>query len=179
MTTILLSTLPCASGGGQPCSKVSCLFASNGTAASSKKCEKDSTGWCKFKKMSDFLFDPWCMYFCEVYGEYPDKFPLSIADSLSMIYDTVAKDLDVKQPDSVGSCPGNGAKKGVHYSTNNHYQPPKTSWIWDAPPYDAEKEKKWVEVIHQKDPFGDEKQGCWMLKGKRVAALNLRCASLT
>ena len=147
-----------------PCTET-CLFASNGTAEHSHKCEKDDTGWCHFKKASDFD-RPWCMYFCEVYGEVPDKFPLSISDSLSMIYDTVADQYDVTRPDKVGTCPRKGAKRGEHYKTNNHYQPEDTSWIWKPPPYDAEKEKKWVEVIHQKDPFGDEKHGCWMLKAR-------------
>ena len=164
---LLLAAVLCASHGPQPCKgTLGCGFATNGTAGGSNECKKDSTGWCEFKKLVDFVLDPWCLYFCEVYGEFPvDEFPLSISDSLSMIYDTVAKGL-VKQPDNVGKCPGPGAKKGEHYSTNNHYQPPHTSWIWDAPPYSAEKEKKWVEVIHQKDPFGDEKHGCWMLKAK-------------
>jgi hypothetical protein len=162
----LLLPVTCAIYGSLPCKSVGCLLASNGTAGHSQKCDKDGTGWCRFKTMGDFMMDPWCMYFCNVYGEAPDKFPLSISDSFSMVYDKVADALDVKRPDMAGDCPRKDAKKGEHYGTNNKYQLPHTSWIWDPPPYGSEEKKKWVEVLHQTDPFGDEKHGCWMLRAK-------------
>ena len=159
----ILLPMACAVYGSLTCR--GCAF-SNGTARNSQGCEKDDSGWCSFKSLGDFMLNPWCDYFCNVYGEAPDRFPVSISDSFAMIYDKVADELDVKQRDKVGTCPKKGAKKGEHYGSNNKYQPKHTSWIWDPPPYSAVKKDKWVEVLHEKDPFGDEKHGCWMLKAK-------------
>jgi hypothetical protein len=47
------------------------------------------------------------------------------------------------------------------------YSPPRTNWIWHAPPYsELVGRGGWVEVFHLADPFGDEHHGLWFLYAK-------------
>merc|ERR1719502_1515576 len=47
------------------------------------------------------------------------------------------------------------------------YSPPHTAWIWHKPPYHkVPSDDGWIEVIHRKDPFGDEQFGAWFLSAK-------------
>lgn len=50
------------------------------------------------------------------------------------------------------------ARDGNYYTLNNIYSPPHTAWIWHKPPYrKVPSDDGWIEVIHRKDPFGDER----------------------
>jgi hypothetical protein len=81
-----------------------------------------------------------------------------------MFYDDALKAAGVSGvPALVGKCPTTDA---CHYGENNMYQPPATSYSWHPPPYTAFKDKEWVEVSHQQDPFGDEHVGMWLLYAK-------------
>lgn len=61
-------------------------------------------------------------------------------------------------PKSVGQCPTNGGKtEGQYYVQNNQLSPPSVMWSWHPLPYQGLSGK--VEVVHRKDPFGDEKAG--------------------
>jgi len=67
-------------------------------------------------------------------------------------------------PNSNGLCPT--GVEGEFYTTNNMFSPVHTTWIWHQYPYTAFQAKTWLEVIHEKDPFGDEHFGAWMMYAK-------------
>jgi len=67
-------------------------------------------------------------------------------------------------PKSNGMCPT--GVEGEFYTTNNMFSPVHTTWIWHPYPYTAFPGKTWVEVIHEKDPFGDEHFGAWLMYAK-------------
>merc|ERR1719263_2288289 len=87
-----------------------------------------------------------------------------------MFYDDVLTSSGVtgnKVPTSVGACPTqNGAVEGQRYSSNNQLSPPHVSWSWHPIPYQAFASNTWCEVIHRKDPWGDEHVGAWFFYAK-------------
>jgi hypothetical protein len=86
-----------------------------------------------------------------------------------MLWDTLLSKAKVAVPGyegpGFGKCPL-ASKPGSRYLENNMYSPPSTSWLWHPPPYKAFPGNTWVEVMHHKDPFGDEHHGLWFLYAK-------------
>ena len=78
-----------------------------------------------------------------------------------MLYTDQLDKYDVMVPHETPQCPGipgEMARNGDYYTHNNMYSPPNTAWIWHPPPYhEAPSDGGWIEVIHRKDPFGDER----------------------
>jgi hypothetical protein len=122
--------------------------------------------WPQFDTAADLAASPWGDYFSDpwLYGELPpaSMYPLSIGDWWMLDDGLVAKH-GVTLPPSAGNCAPPKCSLNL-YTENNMYAPPKTQWIWHAPPYTAF--SGWVEVTHQKDPFGDEHFGAWFLYAK-------------
>merc|ERR1719506_2119583 len=80
-----------------------------------------------------------------------------------MLYDEILVSAKVPAPDSVGDCPSSNPPLGQRYAMNNRYCPPFLNWIWHPYPYKASASNSWVEVLHEADPFGDEKFGAWFV----------------
>ena len=79
-----------------------------------------------------------------------------------MLYTDLLHESDVDVPSHPPQCPGQSggamARNGNYYTKNNMYSPPNTAWIWHPPPYhNVPSDDGWIEVIHRKDPFGDER----------------------
>jgi len=127
--------------------------------------------WPTFVRWSDLEGSAWYEYFSAVYenDRIPNgHFPLHVS-SFWMLYTDQLHDVDV--PSNPPRCPGSSrgemARDGGYYTENNMYSPPNTAWIWHKPPYHAvESDASWIEVIHRKDPFGDEHFGAWFLSAK-------------
>lgn len=121
-------------------------------------------GWPLFQTQEDLDADHWGSYFATLYWRSTVtkqfKYPFCVG-SLWQFYDDVEP--QKKIPDVSGTCPSHGAPEGQRYKTNDDYQPAHTSFSWHAPPYSARRANAWVEVSHQKDPFGDEHYGMWLL----------------
>ena len=66
-------------------------------------------------------------------------------------------------PKSVGKCP-KANPEGQFYQENNQLSPPNTMWSWHPLPYSGL--SGMVEVIHRKDPWGDEHSGAWFFYAK-------------
>jgi len=119
----------------------------------------------------------WSTYFQSVYGELPSTFPLDVKD-FWMLYDnalttaltaaavTMGNVTSNAIPPVVGKCPGRNPPHGLHYQLNNAYSPANTSWIWQPYPWFPFEKNTWVEVMHEKDPFGDEHFGAWFVQAK-------------
>jgi hypothetical protein len=111
----------------------------------------------------------WAKYLTTVYGELPNQgFPLKTSD-LWMIYGTIAKQSGVLArllsiPANIPQCPSVN-KDLMLFSEGCAYQVPGSVWIWHAGPshYGPAKGNSWTEVLHQKDPFGDEHFGAWFI----------------
>lgn len=105
-----------------------------------------------------------------VYGSVPQAasaYPMCMGD-FWMFYDDVLKSAGVANvPASVGTCPTNkGQTEGQHYAQNNNLSPPHVSWSWHPIPFKALASNTWVEVVHRKDPWGDEHYGAWFFYAK-------------
>jgi len=106
----------------------------------------------------------WAKYFTTVYGALPSQgFPIKTGD-LWMLYGNILKQSGITVPGNIPSCPTKGTDQML-FSEGAKYQSPGTLWIWHAGPahYGPAPAKQWTEVIHQKDPFGDEHFGAWFL----------------
>jgi hypothetical protein len=122
-------------------------------------------GWPVFETIEELEASPWHTYLTLVYGELPPYyFPYSPVD-LWYLYDDIVSlagiEVDVDVPAKVGNCPTD-AKDYQVYTTNNAYSPGGVSWVWHPYPYFGFPHS-WVEVIHERDPFGDESEGAWFL----------------
>ena len=127
--------------------------------------------WPSFDRLSQLKASAWDAYLTEVYGSSPpnDFFPLDIGEWWMLWDDLLAKH-HVSLPKSSGTCAPSNCQLN-YFAENNAYAPVHTSWIWHPPPYAANGpwvgpfagRNGWVEVMHQKDPFGDEHHGCWFL----------------
>jgi len=106
----------------------------------------------------------WSTYFKLVYGAIPSSgYPHSPED-LWMFYSDLISQAGVRDyPESVGNCPKDGRDAGQVYTTNNAYTPSGTFWAWHPYPYTAIRSNVWAEVMHEKDPFGDETAGAWFM----------------
>jgi hypothetical protein len=94
-----------------------------------------------------------------VYGELPTQFPLSVASNWIFFNDVILKEsLTIPRP--LEMCPTNEFDP---YLEGNLYQPPKVFWLWHNYPYPGLAANTWHEVIHEQDPFGDERHGAWFL----------------
>jgi hypothetical protein len=116
-----------------------------------------------FNTQAQLNGSPWGKYFTTVYGQLPSQgFPIKTSD-LWMLYGTIAKSSGVSVSASA-SCPSVN-KDLMLYSDGCKYQTPGSVWIWHAGPshYGPAAGNSWTEVIHQKDPFGDEHFGAWFL----------------
>jgi len=126
-------------------------------------------GWPSFPNASALEADPWGRYFEEVYGKVPsdDKaYPLCIGD-LWMFYGNVLDRVKPVVPKSVGQCPTDcGMVQMQRYDLNNMFSPPNVTWSWHPVPWKAIPNHTYVEVIHRKDPLGDEENGSWMFYAK-------------
>jgi hypothetical protein len=130
--------------------------------------------WPKIHNQTDYDQSPWKKYFKLVYGEDPSfTFPLDL--NTFWVFDTkklsqagldAAGSGDV--PRSAGRCPTKGSRKGQRYDENNMYSPSSWTWVWQPPPYAPQAADTWAEVVHMKDPFGDENYGAWFLYAKGV-----------
>jgi hypothetical protein len=127
-------------------------------------------GWPQFSNQAQLAADSpgWGDYMKAVYGSIPTSgYPMCIGD-FWMFYDTILTKSGVtgkKIPASVGTCPTNkGKTEGQHYGENNKLSPPSVSWSWHPIPYQAL--SGMVEVIHRKDPWGDEHFGAWFFYAK-------------
>jgi hypothetical protein len=54
---------------------------------------------------------------------------------------------------------------GYVYEQNSVYQPYDTLFVWQTTTMPSFAANTWVEVIHKKDPYGDEGHGAWLLYG--------------
>lgn len=120
-----------------------------------------NASWPTFENVTSLLGDAqWKTYFESVYGEIPASgYPIDISQ-LWMLWNSK---LPGGAPASVGTCPLKNAPSGQHYDRNNVYSPPGTSWIWQSYPYTARPANSFAEVVHKRDPFGDEHYGAWLL----------------
>jgi len=122
-------------------------------------------GWPSFSSWQQLAGDPWGNYFKSLYGSVPNTgFPLCIGD-FWMFYDNLVAQHGVKIPKSVGACP-NVNQAGSRYTNNNKISPPGVSWSWHPIPFQPFAANSWVEVIHRKDPWGDEHSGVWFFNAK-------------
>jgi hypothetical protein len=94
-----------------------------------------------------------------VYSGLPTTYPFAVSD-LWLLHNGALIAAHVSSLPAASTCP---AKALDRYSLNDDYQPPKVSWVWHPYPYAALAANTWVEVLHKKDPFGDETHGAWML----------------
>jgi len=116
--------------------------------------------WPKFASQSELSQSGWAKYFKTVYGEVPATgYPID----LSRFWMLYSKARSSPWPQSVGECPGSRPVEGTLYLRNNAYSPQDTNWIWHNYPYAALRGNTWQEVIHEADPFGDERYGAWFL----------------
>mmetsp|Transcript_120542 Transcript_120542/g.218963 ORF Transcript_120542/g.218963 Transcript_120542/m.218963 type:complete len:344 (-) Transcript_120542:43-1074(-) len=138
-------------------------------AGSSQDCKPSppkppSTPWPIFQDHAALLADPWGTYYTKVYGEIPSAgFPLHVGANW-LFYNwaiDVSKVTDI--PALIGTCPTSSSDVGQRYTKNNIYSPNDVSWAWHSYPYQSEAENTWIEVMHQSDPFGDEKHGAWFI----------------
>ncbi len=84
-----------------------------------------------------------------------------------MLYDQKLSSAAVSSvPASADQCPARAAQEATRYESNNVYSPAETSWSLHWPPYQAFAEQTWVEVMRQRDPFGDEHFGAWFVYAK-------------
>ena len=130
----------------------------------------ECASWPTFSQPSQLKASPWGAYLMEVYGSSPpnDFFPLDIGEWWLLWENLLAKH-HVSLPKSSGNCAPPNCQLS-YFRDNNAYSPAHTSWIWHPPPYGPfgpwVGRNGWVEVMHEKDPFGDEHHGCWFLFAK-------------
>jgi hypothetical protein len=118
-----------------------------------------------FNSQKELQASPWGKYFMTVYGSMPDRgFPLKTSD-LWMLYGDPLNQAGVNvQSNNLADCP-NPSQDHMLYKTQCAYQTSDSFWIWHAglDHFGPAKGNSWTEVIHQKDPFGDEHYGAWFL----------------
>jgi hypothetical protein len=123
--------------------------------------------WPVFQDGAALAASPWGAYFTDIYGTPPPahKFPLDISTWWVLWTDALVS-AGVPLPASSGECAPKNCQLNL-YTQNNAYSPPGTQWIWHPPPYAPSNyepppgnpwtgENGWIEVLHKKDPFGDE-----------------------
>jgi hypothetical protein len=94
----------------------------------------------------------------QLYGTLPSSaFPFDTKD-LWILFDFALLAAKVSGIPSPADCPTTPYSR---YLVGCLYQPVAVSWIWHAYPYNAIPAKTWIEVIHERDPFGDEGHGMW------------------
>jgi len=132
----------------------------------SGSCMSSANGaWPQFASANELAADPWGKYFTLIYGSIPNfNYPLCIGDFWMFYVDKLTSAGVTKIPKSVGQC-AKGAV-GTRYDENNKISPPSVTWSWHPIPYKAFGSQDWVEVIHRKDPWGDEKVGAWFFYAK-------------
>ena len=132
-------------------------------------------GWPTFASAAALAASPWGSYFEELYGSSPPAhyFPLDVG-SWWILWDDLLTKHKVPLPKSAGTCAPANCQLSL-FRENNAYSPPKTQWIWHPPPYHPTDYAPpgggnpwtgWIEVMHKKDPFGDEHYGAWFLYAK-------------
>ena len=136
-------------------------------------CEK---GWPNFASVAELAASPWGAYFTDVYGALPKPavFPLDTS-AWWMLYDSLLTKHAVPLPHSAGKCAPPNCQLNL-FDTNNAYSP-ASQWIWHPPPYAAFADSQWVEVMHERDPFGDEHNGAWFLYAKGCDASATRTST--
>ena len=129
-------------------------------------CSQAEKDWPTFATSADLSGSSWGAYFKDLYGQLPpdDQYPLKISDWW-FLYGSLVKAHGVKLPKSTGRCPPPNCALNL-FDENNRYCPANTQWIWHPPPYAAFADSTWVEVMHEQDPFGDEKIGAWFVHAK-------------
>ena len=137
--------------------------------------EPACASWPTFASAAALQASPWGGYFSDLYGSLPpaDHFPLNVG-SWWVLWDDLLSKHKVPLPHAAGKCAPPNCQLSL-FTENNAYSPPKTQWIWHPPPYQpsdyappggGDPWTGWVEVMHKKDPFGDEHHGAWFLYAK-------------
>jgi len=133
--------------------------------------------WPIFPNASALRSDPWGKYFEVVYGEIPKEgYPIDLKQ-FWMFYDNIIVEAKANSASLWDLCPPPfptllspvlhfSTLPGLRYMINNAYQSPFTSWVNHPGPWNPIPAKTWVEVVHKKDPWGDEAHGMWMLYAK-------------
>jgi len=123
-----------------------------------------SPAWPTFASKAHLEDHKWGTYYKLVFGELPsERYPHS-PEALYMFYSDLISQAGVTDyPASVGKCPTDGKAKGQVYTTNNAYSPSGVFWSWHPYPYTAFESHTWCQVMHERDPFGDEATGAWFM----------------
>ena len=112
-------------------------------------------GWPSFSDAASLGASAWGAFFADLYGVLPPptEYPLDTA-SYWMLYNSLIAKHSLALPPSAGTCAPPNCQLN-RFEENNRYSPP-SQWIWHPPPYAAFADGTWVEVMHERDPFGDE-----------------------
>lgn len=140
--------------------------------------EPQCAAWPRFASENALAASPWGAYFEALYGSMPpaNQFPLDVG-SWWILWDDLLTAHGVPLPKSSGKCAPANCQLSL-YRENNAYSPAKTQWIWHPPPYHpsdyappghADPWTGWVEIMHKRDPFGDEHYGEWFTFAKGSA----------
>lgn len=100
-----------------------------------------------------------------VYGsESMYDYPIDTGSNWFLYDDLLATAKVTRIPASAGNCPTRDPPAGQRYKNwPYHSLITQASGVWHPYPYAALPGNKWVEAMHEKDPFGTEHFGAWML----------------